>query len=174
MLKGINVGGHKIIKMDALRGAFADMGFKNVRTYIQSGNVIFETGEPANGLSAKIQKMILKEFGFEVEVVTKNAKEMGEIVKRNPLAKAAADEKQLYVTFLADDPPRDAVKLLQPLAANGEKFHIVGRAIYASYPKGYGTTKLSNPAIEKKLGCQATTRNWNTTKTILEMMLSKR
>jgi uncharacterized protein (DUF1697 family) len=174
MLRGINVSGQKLIKMERLRTAFADMGFQNVRTYIQSGNVIFETEEPAAGLSTKIQKKILKEFGFDVEVVTKSAKEMADIVKRNPLAKdTALDEKRLYVTFLADDPPRNAVELLQPLATNGEAFHIVGRAVYGYFPNGYGETKFSNPAIEKKLGCKATTRNWKTTKMLMEMASDK-
>jgi uncharacterized protein (DUF1697 family) len=170
MLRGINVTGYKTVKMEHLRAMFTDAGYKDVRTYIQSGNVIFETGEPASGLSAKIQKAILKEFGFDMSVLTKTAKEMADIVKRNPLAKdAALDQKRLYVTFLADDPPRDALKLLQPLALKEDKIHITGRAVYLYCPKGYGDTKLSNTTIEKKLGCGATTRNWNTTKTLSEM-----
>lgn len=170
MLRGINVTGYKTVKMERLRATFADAGFQNVRTYIQSGNVVFETNEPASGLSAKIQKAILKDFGFEVSVLTKTAKEMADIVKRNPFAEdTALDQKRFYVTFLADDPPKDALKLLQPLALPEDKIHVTGRAVYLYCPKGYGDTKLSNTTIEKKLGCGATTRNWNTTKTLLEM-----
>ena len=175
MLRGINVTGHNVIRMEALRAAFAALGFKNVKTYIQSGNVIFETDEPATGLSAKIQKAILKKFGFEVPVLTKTADEMAEIVKRNPFATdTALDQKKLYVTFLSDDPRANAGELLKPLAANGERFHVVGRAVYGCFPNGYGETKLSNTAIEKKLSCGATTRNWNTTRTLLEMTRGKR
>jgi uncharacterized protein (DUF1697 family) len=173
MLRGINVTGHHIIRMEELRASFARLGFKNVKTYIQSGNVVFETDEAADGLSAKIEKRIFKDFGFEVRVLTKSAKELAEIVKRNPLAKKGNDEARLYVTFLSDDPPRNALELVQPLAAGAEEVRIVDRAVYLRIPNGYGETKLSNAAIEKKLSCGATTRNWNTTKTLLEMAQEK-
>ena len=170
MLRGINVSGHKIIKMERLREAFAELGFKNVRTYVQSGNVVFETEDAAAGLSAKIQKKILKDFGFDVPTLTKSGAEMAEIVKRNPLVKdKAIDPMKLHVTFLSDDPPKNALELLQPLAAGPEQIRILGRAIYLYCPNGYGNTKLTNTTIEKKLSCGATTRNWNTTKKLLEM-----
>jgi uncharacterized protein (DUF1697 family) len=170
MLRGINVTGHKTVKMERLRAMFAGMGFQNVKTYIQSGNVVFETNEPASRLSAKIEKAIFKEFGFEVSVLTKTAKELADIVKRNPFAKdKKIDEARIYVTFLPDDPPRNALALVSPLAEGAEEVRIVGRAVYLRLPNGYGKTKLSNTAIEKKLSCDATTRNWNTTKTLLEM-----
>ncbi len=170
MLRGINVSGQKIIKMERLRAMFGDMSFANVKTYVQSGNVIFETDEPAASLSAKIQKRILKDFGFEVTVLTKSGKEMADIVKRNPFVKdKAIDQTRLYVTFLSDDPPKNALELLRPLVAGEEEIHIVKRAVYFYCPESYGNTRLSNNAIEKKLGCGATTRNWNTTKTLLEM-----
>ena len=165
--------GHHIIRMEALRASFAALGFKNVKTYIQSGNVIFETDEPADGLSVKIGKKILGDFGFEVRVLTKSAKELAEIVKRNPFAKKGNDEARLYVTFLSDDPSRNALELVQPLAAGAEEIHVAGRAVYLRLPNGYGKTKLSNTAIEKKLSCGATTRNWNTTKTLLGMAQGK-
>ena len=170
MLRGINVSGQKIIKMERLRAMFEDMSFANVKTYVQSGNVVFETDEPAANLSAKIQKRILKDFGFDVTVLTKSAKEMTDIVKRNPFVKdSAVDQTKLHVTFLADDPPKNAAELLQPLAVGAEQLRIIDRAVYLYCPNSYGNTKLSNTAIEKKLSCGATTRNWNTTKTLLEM-----
>lgn len=174
MLRGINVSGHKIIKMERLRAMFEAMGFGQVRTYVQSGNVIFETDEPAASLSAKIQKRILKDFGFEVPVLTKSAKELADIVKLNPFVKEKGlDETKWHVTFLADDPPKNALEMLQPLAAEAEKVCIVVRAIYLHCPNGYGNTKLTNTTIEKKLSCGATTRNWNTTKTLLGMAEGK-
>jgi uncharacterized protein (DUF1697 family) len=170
MLRGINVSGHKIIKMDRLRATFEDLGFAKVRTYVQSGNVVFETDNAAAGLSEKIGKKILKEFGFDVPVLTKSARELADIVKRNPFAKdESLDETKWHVTFLADDPPKNALELLQPLAAGGEQVRIVDRAVYLYCPNGYGNTKLTNTTLEKKLGCGATTRNWKTTKTLLEM-----
>jgi uncharacterized protein (DUF1697 family) len=170
MLRGINVSGHKIIKMERLRAMFEGMGFGGVKTYVQSGNVIFETDEPAARLSEKIQKRILKDFGFDVPVLTKSAKEMAEIVKCNPFAKdKGLDETKWHVTFLADDPPKNAEELLQPLAAGKEQVRIVGRAVYLYCPNGYSNTKLTNTTIEKKLSCGATTRTWNTTKMLLGM-----
>jgi uncharacterized protein (DUF1697 family) len=170
ILRGINVSGHKVIKMERLRALFEDLGFANVKTYVQSGNVIFGTDEPPAGLAPKIEKKILKEFGFDVPVLTKSARELTDIVARNPLAKEPGiDPAKLHVTFLSNDAPRDAVKLLQPLAMGAEKIQIAGRAVYLYCPNGYGNTKLTNTTIEKKLACRATTRNWATTNKLLEM-----
>lgn len=170
ILRGINVSGHKIIKMDRLRASFEEIGFTNVKTYVQSGNVIFETGEPPAGLAAKIEKRILDDFGFDVPVLTKSSKEMMDIVKRNPFLKdKSIDQGKLHVTFLSDDPSRNALELLKPLAVGAEQVHIVGRAVYLYCPNGYGNTKLNNTAIEKKLSCRATTRNWATTNKLLEL-----
>jgi uncharacterized protein (DUF1697 family) len=170
MLRGINVSGHNIIKMERLRAAFEDLGYAQVRTYVQSGNVIFETDASPAGLAAKIEKQILGEFGFEVPVLTKSAAEMKDIVKCNPFVKdPAVDRAKLHVTFLSDDPPHNAVRALEPLAAGGEQVRVAGRAVYLYCPNGYGKTKLTNTAIEKKLSCRATTRNWATTNKLLEM-----
>src|SRR5215469_9663989 len=103
MLRGINVSGHKIIRMERLRAVFEELGFAHVKTYVQSGNVIFETNEPPSGLAAKIERKIQAEFGFEVPVLTKSAKELKDIVKHNPLLKdSAIDPAKLHVTFLSD------------------------------------------------------------------------
>lgn len=171
MLRGINVSGQRIIKMDRLRAVFEDMGFADVKTYVQSGNVIFVTDESAANLAVIIERKILDEFGFEVPVLTKSANEFKEIVKRNPFLKdRAIDGSKLHVTFLSDDPPRNALELLQPLAVGPEQARIVGRAVYLYCPNGYGNTRLNNTAIEKKLSCRATTRNWATTNKLLEMV----
>jgi uncharacterized protein (DUF1697 family) len=121
-------------------------------------------------LAAKIERTILDEFGFEVPVLTKSSKELKEIVKHNPFVRdAAIDPTKLHVTFLSDDPPRNALELLQPLAMGAEQVRLVSRAVYLYCPNGYGNTKLNNTAIEKKLSCRATTRNWATTNKLLEM-----
>ena len=170
ILRGINVSGHKIIKMERLRAGFEALGFAHVKTYVQSGNVIFETDEPPAGLAAKIEGKILDEFGFEVPVLTKSAKELKDIVKRNPFVKDdQIDQAKLHVTFLSSDPPRNALESLQPLAVGAEQVRLAGRAVYLFCPNGYGTTKLTNTALEKKLSCRATTRNWATTNKLLEM-----
>lgn len=171
MLRGINVSGHKVIKMDQLRASFAALGFSNIKTYVQSGNVVFEAAkDSAASLSKQIEEKILRDFGFSVPVFLKTAKELEEIIKRNPfLTDPAIDHSKLHVTFLSDTPPKTALEQLQPLAIKPEQFHIMGREIYLYCPNGYGRTKLSNSAIEKKLSVGATTRNWTTTNTLLAM-----
>jgi uncharacterized protein (DUF1697 family) len=170
MLRGINVSGHRIIKMEALRASFTALGFCNVKTYVQSGNVLFETNDPPAALPAKIEKRILADFGHEVPTVTKTAKEMADIVGLNPFVKdKAIDQSRLYVTFLSNDPPKNALELLQSLATGAEQVRVAGRAVYLYLPIKYNNTKLSNATIEKKLSCRATTRNWKTAQTLLEM-----
>jgi uncharacterized protein (DUF1697 family) len=172
MLRGINVSGHNIVKMELLRASFAAMKFTNVKTYLQSGNVIFceASNASAAGLAKKIQQKILADFGFEVPVFLKTVKEMEEAIKRNSfLDDPAIDHARLHVTFLSDAPPKAAAELLQPLAVKPEQFRIVGRIVYLYCPNGYGNSKLSNTAIEKKLSVAATTRNWATTNALLAM-----
>jgi uncharacterized protein (DUF1697 family) len=171
MLRGINVTGHKIIKMEALRASFAALGFKNVQSYVQSGNLIFEaSADSAAGLSAKIEKKIMSDFGHAVPVFLRTPKEMAETIKRNPFPKdPAIDQSKLHVTFLADAAPKNAADLLRPLVAKTEQIRVIGREIYLYCPLGYGQSKISNNAIEKKLSIGATTRNWKTTQTLLAM-----
>jgi len=171
MLRGINVTGHKMIKMDALRASFAALRLSNVQTYIQSGNVIFGVGNGSvAALSEKIQQRILRDFGFTVPVFLRTAKELTEIIKHNPfLNETAIDHSKLHVTFLSDAALDTASEALQPLAVKPERFCVIGREIYLYCPNGYGRTKLSNTAIEKKLSIGATTRNWKTVNTLLAM-----
>ena len=174
MLRGINVSGHKMIRMEALRASFGALKLTNVQTYVQSGNVIFESEQksPA-GLSNKIEEQIQHTFGFRVPVLVKTSKEIAQIVSDNPLVKEKGiDHSKLHVTFLSDAPPKTAVKVLKPLATGRERFRILNCEIYLYCPDGYGNTKLSNNAIEKKLSVVATTRNWRTVNTLLEMCRS--
>ena len=171
VLRGINVGRGKVVKMERLRASLASLGFSEVRTYVQSGNVIFESEQksPA-GLSNKIEEQIQHTFGFRVPVLVKTSKEIEQIASDNPLVKEKGiDHSKLHVTFLSDAPPTMAVKVLEPLATGRERFRILNREIYLYCPDGYGNTKLSNNAIEKKLSVVATTRNWRTVNMLLEM-----
>ena len=175
LLRGVNVGG-KTMKMEALRSIFLELGFSNVRTYVQSGNVVFAAAKvSANQLSREIEERILREFSLPVSVIAKSSKEMEAIVKRNPLLKQkGVDESKLHVTFLAGTPKKAAAADLQSLAANGERFQILDQQIYLYCPNGYGRTKLSNNAIEKRLSVIATTRNWRTVNALLAMVAGKK
>ena len=171
MLRGINVSGQKIVKMDDLRASFEALGFGRVKTYVQSGNVVFQAPKASEaGLTAKIAKQILGDFGYDVSVLIRTPAELEAILKSNPFAKyAGGDESRLYVTFLSGPAPRGAGDMLQPLATASEQIAVDGRAVYLHCPNGYGNTKVSNTAIEKKLSLSATTRNWRTVNALIEL-----
>jgi uncharacterized protein (DUF1697 family) len=173
MLRGINVGG-KSIRMEALRASFEELGFRSVKTYVQSGNVIFMSGRVApSGLAKKIEAQIHRDFGFQVSVLVRTLEEMETTLGSNPLAKEKSiDPSKLHVTFLAAASPKDAIAKLEALAAKSERYCVLGREVYLYCPDGYGRTKLSNNAIERKFSLTATTRNWKTVNALLAMMQS--
>jgi uncharacterized protein (DUF1697 family) len=171
MLRGINVGGVKIIRMERLRATFASLGFGDVKSYIQSGNVVFKSTKTSTAsLERKIAGQILDEYGFVVPVLVRTSEELDAILKNNPLLKLAGiDKARLHVTFLSRPAPDTAAEILKPLAAKPERLAVSGREIYLSCPEGYGISALSNTAIEKKLSLQATSRNWRTVNVLFEM-----
>lgn len=169
LLRGINVAGQKKVKMVDLKKLYEEMGCENVRTYIQSGNVVFEGGAEIS--EGEIEKAILKEFGFEVKVVNRSKEEMERVVKNNPFKKL--DEARLYVTFLAEAVAESVIEKIAPFAEGGEEIVMSGesgREIYLYIPDGYGRTKLSNALIERKCGVAATTRNWRTVGVLMGML----
>jgi len=171
LLRGINVSGHKPIKMEALRAAFETRGFGDVRTYLQSGNVLFDASgaSPAN-LKTEIEDLILKEFGFKVPVLIRTSAELKRIMGRNPFLKTKGiDLSRVGVVFLSGSPNKTALKGLEALVGKNERFHSEGREIYLHCPDGFGRSKLSNAAIEKKLSLVATSRNWNTVSELFSM-----
>jgi uncharacterized protein (DUF1697 family) len=171
MLRGINVGGSKPVKMQRLRASFQELGFKNVSTYLQSGNVVFQAPSSSpTSLASRIEQQIQKDFGFDVSVLVRTAGELSQVVTGNPFLKdKGMDTCWLHITFLSQAAPGTAAKSLEPLAATAERFKVSGREIFLFCPNGYGRTKLSNNAIEKKLSVGATTRNWNTVNALLQM-----
>ena len=174
MLRGINVSGQKIIKMDELRKIYQGAGFKNVRSYVQSGNVLFEaSNDSTDQLSVQISQKILKKFGFQVKVIVKTINEMAGVVKNNPFLKEKGiDSTRLYVTFLSQVPGKVALKELDKLLSKQERFYSLGKEIYIHCPDGYGKTKFSNNNVEKTLATFATTRNWRTVMNLHEMTMS--
>ena len=173
LLRGINVGGHKAVKMDRLRKAFEALGFEHVTTYVQSGNVVFNASTQASGnLSKKIEEKVLREFAISVSVIVKTSEEVSEVVRNNPfLRERGIDPSKLHVTFLSHAPEKNALKMLDAIAANPDQFRSSGKEIYLYCPNGYGKTKLSNNALEKVLSVRATTRNWKTLNQLHEMTL---
>ena len=171
-LRGINVGGKKLIKMTDLAGVFTSLGLQDVRTYIQSGNVIFDsTDTDANALSNKIEKKIHKSFGHEVPVLLRTLAELEAILKHNPFRKIRPDDDVVtFVTFLSAEPV-DKVKLpLMFTTENFEVFAIKDRtAFILCHRKKNGLFGFPNNFIEKKLGVSATTRTWATVNKIVAL-----
>ena len=171
LLRSVNVIGKNMIKMPELVQAFKKAGFRNVRTYIQSGNIIFETVEESTELlTEKIRGLITKHFGLTIHAVVLTPQELADIVTNNPFPKMPGiDLSKLHITFLDRDiEPEKAEKLLS-YNYPPDKIIIGSGAVYVHCPDGYGRTKYHNNFIEKKLSANATSRNWNTCLKILEM-----
>ena len=170
LLRGINVSGQKSIKMAELVKLFESLKFKNVRSYIQGGNVIFDSPSLNSlALTSQIETAIKKKFGFDVHVILRTSDELKKIVAGNPLLKEKnIQTDKLHITFLKVTPDKNLISKLEMNEASNEKYIIKNREIYLCCPNGYGKTKLNNMAFEKKLNVIATTRNWKTTTTLLE------
>jgi uncharacterized protein (DUF1697 family) len=171
MLRGINVSGQKIIKMDALKALYENLGLVNVRTYVQSGNVLFESRPTDEAkLSGLIAGGIKKAFDHSVVVVLRTRSELQAVVKNNPFLKEREiDPTKLHVTFLFEAPDREALSQLQAVKDKTDKIKVGPREVYLYCPQGYGRTKYSNNFLERTLKVSATTRNWNTVNALLGM-----
>lgn len=171
LLRGINVSGQKSIKMEALRRLYESLGFQNVSTYVQSGNVIF-THEDADTdqLEETISGKIEKEFAFSVTVLVLKAEKLGQVIDNNPFAKKSDKQSQhLYVTFLSAKPDNYRQKAILDHCRNGEEARFGDHVVYLYVPKGYGRTKINNNFVESRLKVDATTRNWKTTNEIFRL-----
>ncbi len=159
--------------MEALQRALRELGFEGIKTYIQSGNVVFKApAADTTRLANKIEKKLLSDFGFPVPVIVRTPAELHKIIRDNSFLKEAGmDSSKLHVTFLSGYPEKIVLKSLDRIAAGADRFNCGGKEIYLHCPNGYGETKLSNGALEKVLSVQATTRNWKTVTKLYEMTL---
>jgi len=168
MLRGVNVGGKRSLDMARLKGICEAIGLSRVRTYIQSGNVVFESAETnVQALENRIGEKIKKALGLEVAVVIRTKAELGQVVRDCPFA--GKDTSKLHVTFLSSEPVVVPLNELAKAKTCQEEFSVSGKEVYLYCPDGYGRTKLSNSFFEKKLKVLATTRNWNTVNKLLAM-----
>jgi len=169
MLRGINVGPHKRIKMDQLRASFEALGFEQVKTYIQSGNVVFKDRSISTlALSKKIEKQLLGNFGFSIPVVTRTADELAATVKNNPFP-GGIDPEKLHVMFLSDAPSQAALAKLSEVTAAPEQSHCRGKGIYLYLPNGVAESRLMKAPLERILSVVPTTRNWKTVNQLAQM-----
>ena len=171
MLRGINVGGHNKIKMDALRALYESLKLQDAQTHVQSGNVIFRSDErDIARLTKRIEEGIERKFGFRPSVILRTVAEMKDVIARNPFAKRRGIEPgKLLVSFLASDPGEEGREKVRQMKCDPEEMRIEGREIYIYFPNGAGRSKLPWAGLGKMLKTQGTGRNWNSVTKMLEM-----
>jgi uncharacterized protein (DUF1697 family) len=171
MLRGVNVGPHNRIKMDALREVYTSLKLEQSQTYVQSGNVIFRTKEKnAPALAKKIQSAIGSAFGFRPEVILRSVEELRKAIAVNPFAdRRDIEPGKLLITFLTEDPGENGRMAIASLKNYPEELHLKGRELFIYFPNGAGKSKLPWPKVEKLFKTQGTARNWNSATKMLEM-----
>jgi uncharacterized protein (DUF1697 family) len=173
LLRGINLGPNNRLAMPALREALADAGFHNVRTYVQSGNIVLDSDLAPGALTDSVSRVLVDSFGIEVSVIARTADQLAQVVSRNPFSKEAAiNPKALQVTFRGDEVTPEIVGALEARATANEKVAGIGCEIYSWHPDGIARSKLALAITPR--GSAATARNWGTVTTLLEMATDAR
>ena len=171
LLRGINVGGKHKLPMANLRTLLTNNGFKEVATYIQSGNILVQSNETAANITKQVHGLIVDAFGYDLPILTLTQEEIQQAITNNPYAATESDIKKLHVSFLATTPSSELINET-PHYDNNDQFHVTNKTVYIHCPDGYGKTKYTNSFFEKHLHTAATTRNWRTTLKLLEMITS--
>ena len=168
LLRGINLVRHNRIAMPELRRALEADGFRDVSTYVQSGNAVLSSRASSHRVADRVRALIEKRFGLNIIVLVRSHAELAEVVRRNPLAKIATNPSRYLVTFLSDELSSGFADDLASVAKQ-EPFAIIGREVYSWHPDGIGRTPLWERLASKSLGIAATSRNWTTVTTLLAM-----
>ncbi len=161
LLRGINVGGNNKIPMKDLSALFTSLGCRDVKTLIQSGNVVFEQGK-MSGFAEKVSAAINEEFGHTVPVILRTAEQLGAVIAGNPWLKRKKPLESLHVGFLSTTPEKALVAALDPKRSPTDEFIVVGSEIYFHFPNGLGNSKITSAWLDSKLKTVCTVRNWNT------------
>lgn len=171
LLRGINIGPHKRMKMEKLVASCAACGWDNAKTYIQSGNVVLKAPKISpDALAKKLEAQILADFGFSSDVIVRSREELQRILSGNPLLKVrGVDPEKLHVVFLSAPPEPAAVKKLESLTLAPDQVRVAGREIYFYFPNGVSGSSLWKHPLDKVLKISSTMRNWNTVNKLLEM-----
>lgn len=169
LLRGINVGGNKLVGMAALRKLLADQGYDDVRTYLQSGNVLLSSAAPPKRLERDLERLIADGLGVDVQVFVRTRDELADVIDHDPFGDVVDDPAKYLVSFLSAKPKAAVVRELAALDAEPERFVVSGRELYAWHPDGIGRSPLRKVLTEKKLGVSATGRNWKTVTKLLEL-----
>jgi uncharacterized protein (DUF1697 family) len=169
LLRGINVGGHNKLPMKELKAVLAKLGLTHVETYIQSGNVVFQTSRAdLSDIAEEIKSAIGKSHGFVPRIMLLRLADLATAVSRNPFPAAEENHKTLHFYFLESTPPNPDLAGLDSLKSDSEQFELIGMVFYLHAPDGIGRSKLAEK-VERALGVAATARNWRTVSKLLEM-----
>jgi uncharacterized protein (DUF1697 family) len=169
LLRGINIGPRNRIAMPALRELLTGAGLADVRTYVQSGNIVLTSNAKPDALAQQCEGLIEDAFGLTIPVVARTRDELAEVVRRDPLGAVAENPKRYQVSFLATTPDREIVRKLEALATGDERFTAIGREFYTWHSEGVARSRLWAAIADRKLGVTATARNWTTVTTLLQM-----
>lgn len=170
LLRGVNVGGRHMVKMEVLRTLCESLGHRNVQTYVQSGNVVFHTRRnDAGAIERQVEDAIEKRFGFRPDVMVRTSAQLRDVMARNPFVPRNLDPARVLVYFLKDEPTREAYEKTCALQADPEELRLSGRELFLHYPNGVGKSKLPLARVEKALGTSGTGRNWNTVTKLMAM-----
>jgi uncharacterized protein (DUF1697 family) len=170
LLRGVNLGSRNRVPMAELRTALEDAGFEDVKTYLQSGNVVLSSKTKPEQTARKIKRLIHERFGLEIAVVGRTGAQLARVVARNPLGDVATDSKRYQVSFLDGPLPAASKRKLEQAAVEAERFVVHGREIYAWHPAGVARSKLWAALAGQGLGVTATARNWTTVTKLLELV----
>jgi len=170
LLRGINVGGHRLIKMADLKAMFEALGFGAAQTYIQSGNVVFQADETEQPLRLRIEQQIAATFGFSVTVALRTHGELARVISACPFAPdAIAEGEHLYAALLTETPASAGIERLAASKIEPDEFRVLGREVYLLYRQNMRESQLTNNLVESRLGVPATSRNWRTLTTLAAM-----
>lgn len=169
LLRGVNLGPRNRVAMPALRELLTGAGFGDLRTYLQSGNVVLSSDAAPDELAGECRRLIASAFGLELGVVVRTRDEFAAVVERNPLAKVISDPKRYQVSFLGAPLDASVVEELERLAVGGEQLVAIGRELYAWHPRGVARSRLWASLASQRLPVLATARNWSTTTKLLEL-----
>lgn len=172
LFRGINVGGKNILPMKELVAVLESLGLQDIKTYIQSGNVIFRSKAADTApLARKIGVAIKKNHGFEPQVLLLDSAALDKVIRGNPYPEAEAAPNTLHVNFLATIPPKPDLNALEKIRAESERFHLTGDVLYLHAPDGIGRSKLA-AGMERLLRVPMTSRNWNTVSKLKVMIVN--
>lgn len=169
LLRAINVGGHSKLPMAGLRSLLGELGYEDIATVLQTGNVVLSSPRPAGETGAEIEQAVADRLGVKSQVIVRTRSEFLSLVKRNPFPEET-DGKKLHVAFLAGKPDTEELKKIDRDVLLPERFEVIGKQIYLHLPNGMGRTKIFGKITDKRLGTASTLRNWNTVMKLADLV----